>query len=243
MRKFISILLFSIMFTCAFGQSKSEAFYKIMLKEYKKLEVENSAQRDYIINKVKEDLIDIPEDYKVKLEYNDFIIGLETIKFNDTVIKKNVKDLDRSLTKGLEFREDKFDNKTIISSKGNNTIDPYIVILHPTNLMVLRLKMNFNGNNWIYMDKATFLIDNIPYEYWFKNKPQRDVNGSSISMVNERADEVVDDKLKEIINKIMNTKDPVEVKFSGEKYKIQKITNKEIYRLDQTIKVFNELNK
>lgn len=243
MKKIISILLLSISFLYVKAQTQSESFYKVLLHSYKTMRVENSAQKSYIIKKLKEDLTNIPSDYKIKAEYDSFIIELESMKLNDHLAKKNINQIDKSLTRGLEIREDKFDGKTIISSKGNNTIDPYIIILHPSNQMVLRLRMNYNGNGWIFMDKAIFLIDDVPYEYSFNNKPYRDVTGSSISMVNERADEIVDDQLMEIMSKIMNTKNPVEVKFIGDKYKIQKITNKEIYKLDQTIKIFNELSK
>lgn len=124
---------------------------------------------------------------------------------------KSVSELTKDDLKDFRVNEDKFKEATFIHYKrwgGDTRFVPYISIKN--NNLRLRLVTEYKGRDWIFMDKVQFIIDGEKYEYTVY--PERDVQSQ---YVYERDDQTGTDYIINLLYKIANSKNKVEIRMSG----------------------------
>lgn len=234
----LAILYFILFKTTSLAQN-SDAFYTLLLDQYKKTEVSSNAHRQLILSMIEKDLQEMVES-SVKDDFIAYKNKLLLLDFTDATVSRDLSALTKTDLKGLVVNHDKFSQKTIIKPNSNFTISPYLVITGDQS-MYLRLKIYYSGSGWIFMDRATFLINDIPYDYNFKSQPRRETKYSRIAPVEEVLDDLVDPDLLKILQLIAESKMPFEVKLSGDKYTIEKINQRNIDRVRSILNIYNNL--
>lgn len=238
-RHIILTILCFILFKVTSRAQSSDALNTLLLNQYKKIEVSSNAYRQLILSMIDEDIEEMDES-PVKDDFIAYKNELLLLDFTDATVTKDLSVLTKDDLKGLVVNHDKFSQKTIIKPNSNFTISPYLVITADQS-MYLRLKIYYSGSGWIFMDHATFLINDIPYHYYFKSQPERETRHSRIAPVEEVLDDLVDTDLLEILHLIAESKKPFEVKLSGDKYTIEKINQRNINRVKNIIDVYEKL--
>lgn len=234
---FIAILFFAFN---SFSQERSSAFNKIMLQQYKALPVNNSKARDYVIDQAKKDMANIKDSVMLS-EYQDLIDELNKKEFKE-VKGKPLSSLSKSDLKGFKVKEDKFKKMTFITPYGSLTggkdpLEIYLAIDEYNNVFK-RLKINYSGKDWVFMDKLLFLINDKVYKYSLVDEPERDVSGS---YVHENADELILEELDNVLAYIFIADGPVSIRFQGNKYVDQKLTPSVINRLKKSDELYEKL--
>ena len=153
--------------------------------------------------------------------------------------KKENFDKAKQALKSFRKKEDEFEGVKFFSEKRTpyyanvNFIYPYIS--NSSNNYYLRLKLQYTSDNWLFINRAIFLIDGIKYE--ISGNFKRDNN----STIWEWLDLSVGDKERNILEMLANSK-KAKVRYEGDKYyKDRTITSKEKSIIRKTLKVYDGL--
>lgn len=241
MRNYLLICILIVLSKSSIGQTYSENFYKILLSEYKKMEIKNSAQRDFLMKQIDKDFPNIPNNYKVKGEYEELIRKLKSNQFDDKPVNTSLSSIPIEVIKKFDIEEDKFNKRVILKPKSKSDFTPYLILFNDSKSITFRFKIEYRGDNWLFMDHAIFLINDSPYRIDFKEKVNRDLSASSFSTIKEISDEIVDDSFLDILKKIVQQDRTVDVKLSGEKYNIRKINSKDKENISLVINLYEKL--
>ena len=192
-------------------------------------------EEEKIHNEVTKNIEDEISDERKK-EIQDSI--LSAIEDNKLLIKENYDKALQSL-KSFRKKEDEFEGVKFYSEKRTpyyanvNFIYPYIS--NSRNNYYLRLKLQYTSDNWLFINRAIFLIDGIKYE--ISGNFERDNN----STIWEWLDLSVGDKERDILEMLANSK-KAKVRYEGDKYyKDRTITSKEKSIIRKTLKVYDGL--
>lgn len=136
---------------------------------------------------------------------------------HQNALKDLNKDLE-SLKRKMDFNEDEFNQITWVSPKSSkgtygNRVYVYFGIKND-NLQSPRLKIRYYGDDWLFWEKATFLIDGTPYNYIPTSRPSRDNN----SDVWETSDQIISENMLNILKSMFEAKE-VKYRLSGKYYK------------------------
>lgn len=151
----------------------------------------------------------------------------------------------KSLLSQFRVEKDKFssDGKVVYKHKntpegiGSNAVYCYI-ITRRDNKPVLRFRIDYSSDDWLFFSKAQFLVDDKPFEY-FPSKPEREVGYDSNVM--EWSDDFVESTEFNIISALSEAKS-AEVKLTGPKfYDVKKISAKNLESIRETKMLFYAL--
>lgn len=175
----------------------------------------------------------------IKQDYSDYADKINQYRFIDSKAR-SFAEVPKDLLRKFDHKYDKFTKVRYLSPKGHmfDNIAPYILIDKDDRLF-LRTKVRFDGGGWIFMDKMFILINGDVDEYVFKGEPDRDVNSRAI--VRESFDNLVDEHLYTILNKIVNAKSVVSVRLEGDKRFDMDLNERNIRRIRETLQLFNYL--
>lgn len=101
-----------------------------------------------------------------------------------------------------------------------------------------RFVLRYYGEDWIFWDKAKFLIDGNTYDYYPDSKPERDNN----SKVFETSDENLTTNIKSIILSIINSKTS-KYRLLGKYRYDRKITNRQKNDLKKVLELHSNFNE
>lgn len=193
------------------------------------------SEEEEIYNEVTKNIEEEISDERKK-EIQDSI--LSAIEDNKLLKKENYDKAIQSL-KSFRKKEDEFEDVKFYSDKRTpyyanvNFIYPYIS--NSNNNYYLRLKLQYASDNWLFINKATFLIDGLTFEV--RGNFKRDNN----STIWEWLDMKVGDDEKVILELLANSK-KAKVRYTGNKYyKDRTITSKEKSIIRKTLKVYDGL--
>lgn len=224
----------------AFGQEKPDLKQIYSLADILK-KSNNSKQRDSIIvemKKVRDNLGDFD-----KTLANTFInVSQQLVDAKKTGVRaKSISDLSKADLKGFVVDEDKFKHTTFITNRwgmNNPAVLPYIAINEGN--VYLRIKTQYYGSNWIFMDRVQFIIDGKDYSYQI-SEPDRNV--ISASDLKESSDDIATDKQIEILNAIVGSKSNVSVRLSGQRYRDTNIDSGTKKKIKETLDLYEKLKK
>jgi hypothetical protein len=104
----------------------------------------------------------------------------------------------------------------------------------------MNLIVNYRGSGgWIFMDKIIVLARDKSYSYNFKNTPSREATGGS--NVHEQLTEAVSPEVLDILDNIVISDTPVEVRLSGENYVDRKINAKNVELISRVLSIYDKL--
>ncbi|MFC4688661.1 hypothetical protein ACFO4P_17095 [Epilithonimonas pallida] len=198
-------------------------------------------QQDSIISEMK----------KVRDNLGDFDKGLANTFINVSeqlintkklgVRSKDLSELSKSELKGFKIDEDKFKHTIFITNRWGFSIpviQPYIAINDGN--AFLRVKTQYNGFSWIFMDRVQLIIDGKDYFYEIPNTERNVLSGGKVK---ESSDYIADEKQIEILKAIVNSKDKISVRLSGQKYYDTIIDSGTKTKFKELLELFDKLKK
>jgi hypothetical protein len=172
--------------------------------------------------------------------YTDYIEEINKLSFVDSK-SKSIDILSKEDLKGLEVKYDKFTGITHIRAKDYELypLSAYLKI-DKENRLFMNLIVNYRGSGgWIFMDKIIVLARDKSYSYNFKNTPSREATGGS--NVHEQLTEAVSPEVLDILDNIVISDTPVEVRLSGENYVDRKINAKNVELISRVLSIYDKL--
>lgn len=126
--------------------------------------------------------------------------------------------------KKFSYEYDKFKKVGFINVKNKWTvynIMPYLAVKEGN--LIMRLLTSYVGSEWLFFENVHFIIDGKDYQYSALSS-KRDVLNSSVS---ESLDTPVDENMLAVLEAIANSKEQIEFRLTGQKYKDYKLSSKE----------------
>lgn len=155
------------------------------------------------------------------------------------LIKDNLRKKSLSKLKSFRAKKDEFNDLTFYTHKkaprytSTNFIYPYIG--KKGDYFYLRLQLQYASNDWLFINKAIFLVDGKKYE--LTGTWDRDNN----TRIWEWNDIAVDDDILFMLKDISNSK-KTKVRYVGSQYhKDRVLTSKEKMIIKQTIDIYQDL--
>jgi len=236
MKKAIVLLATILMSTYLFSQEKDslDKVNRIMLNYLKSIDVESGAIRDLLISQA-DSILEKTTDIELTRKTNQFIDNLRMVEFADFKAKP-LSAADGQLVSKFNVKEDKFKGLTFITHKKASNFYPYIGL--GKDIIYLRLVNKYNGDDWIFFDKVTLLIDDKKFEYEI-SAPNRDVGGSG--KVYEKSDKMVDKILLDMLDYLSSSNGEIEYRMSGKYYVDNKFSKRDYQVFVDTMDLFNSL--
>jgi hypothetical protein len=142
---------------------------------------------------------------------------------------------------GFNVRYDEFQEVVFVRQDynlGMNFIEMYLVSKNTSSdrgVNNLRMVVNYYGDDWVFWDKATFLVDGKRFEFDYSIlETHREANGGT---VDEYFDVLVQDE-RNFLDAI-ETCVSIKYRLSGSKWYERELTSKEIDDLKDMIKLYN----
>lgn len=229
-------LLLLMCSTFLFAQEKDN-FNTVLFNEIIKIPIETSKQKPVLFKQL-DDILSVTKDTLLIRRVSEYKEKVEQIEFFNE-IPVDISKIDLKSKKEFKIREDKFQQVTFIKPKqSTNDFYPYLVI--DKGIMYMRLVTNYSGNGWIFMEKAIILIDGEKFTYNLGNTDREVNSGGSVS---ESSDVVVDVQTMDILRKIANSKDLVEIRLTGDKYRDRTFSKKEILKIQNALNLYDEFEQ
>lgn len=242
MKKIILLLCFVpfIGFSQEKTISEPDLVNRQMLNFLKIQDVSYSAVKDLLITKI-ETIKKETKDSLLVVDCDKYITTLNAIKFPE-VKKGSLSNVSSESLKNFYVSTDKFNDITIISSKKNkgwNRLSAFIRIYGKDVYLLVTTK--YSGKDWLFIENVTVLVDN---EKLFYKVGKADRNVSPSAYVTEEITMIADDYLYNVLTKISNSVNELDIRFDGSKgEKDFKLTLKEIEDIKRTLTVYNEITK
>ncbi|WP_345205885.1 hypothetical protein [Chryseobacterium ginsengisoli] len=167
-------------------------------------------------------------------------VDSKNIRYTSKPIIVNFESLDKDIQRKYSYKFDKFKDTGFIEVKraSQNKIKGYLVIKE--NKIMLRLVTSYSGNEWLFFDKAIFLIDGKNYQYDTPS-PRRDI--SSGARVEETSDLGVNENMLTLMNAIANSNSnsKIEYRLTGDKYSDAKLTENEKECIALVLDLYNKM--
>jgi len=173
-------------------------------------------------------------------------VYLEKIEFEKERIKEVREAVEKAKKRlsGLRSKKDEFNNVTWYRDRSSTTytnrsdIFLYFGIENGAKLLPLRFRIQYYGDDWLFMQGVTFLIDGETFDYnpgsW-----ERD-NDAKIWEWNDSA---INPNSMKIIEKLINSKS-AKIRFKGRKYYDDKvITSRQIDAVKNVFEIYQSLEK
>lgn len=242
MRKIFTILMLTIVCT-AFSQEK-DIVNRVMFNSVNKLFLDISSDEEKelwltelikIESKTKDtELLDLVKEKKYSVSKLNF--PRTTFDFQDISI------LNPKENKGYEFDFDKFKGRYFIYSKNayrhDFILDPYIS--YKDGKATVFLTIRYYGNSWVFHDKVKFIINNEVIDFKV-DKP--DTKVLTAGKVKEYSDTRLNSDGIELLRKIANSENPIDIRFEGDKISDQVINKKVISHVKNILDFFDKFKK
>jgi hypothetical protein len=184
------------------------------------------------------------DDAGVRIMFSQTIDVLKSAKnssFTAKPLKTDFTLLDKDFQKNFRKNDDKFKETSFIKIKTylRNRIIPYISIKN--GVVRLRLTTEYIGSGWLFFTKAIFNIDGKNYEYNVDDTPDREVRSGGT--VQEYSDDIIDETKLIVLKAIVDSKNTVEYRLSGEKYQDFKLTEKDKEAISLVLTLYDKLTQ
>ncbi len=231
----IAVLLFSVV---AYGQ-KDSALDKIVEISEKVQTAKTPEERAVFIEELKS-VLETTDSKVVKGAGTKLLKALEELSAQESLMvqAKKLNEVDKKLSRGLLKKKDKFKGLTFIKSQWRGEIYPYIC-LSDEGTMCLRFVTMYRGKDWVFYDKVIVLCDGEKIEFAVEDT-DRKVNSSA--GVSERADNLADKKMIELLRKIAKA-ESVELRFSGKYVADRKLKRTYKKNIKKVLDLYDALKK
>lgn len=239
-RILITLSVVLLLVGSTFAQKQSDKFYEAYLTQIRKIPIDSDAARNVVLKNLNKTIDEMGESSNVKRLYTNYINEIQSLSFTDGK-SRSIDVLSKDDLKGLEVKQDKFTGITHIRAKDYNLypLSAYLKI-DKENRLFMNLIVNYRGSGgWIFMDKMIVLARDKSYTYNFKNMPRRETTGGS--SVQEQLSEAVSPELLDILDNIVISDTPVEVRLSGENYVDRKISTKNVDLISKVLSIYDKL--
>lgn len=239
---FLGFMVIGIIITFIFAPSEEEL--KIINKEKKE---KNLNQYNTSVNKFLEEKNFIQANIMLGK-----IVDSDSLNTNISFLRKEISSQYKSASKTIKkelsvlkskmnFKKDEFKSLTWIEAKYKkgsygNRIYCYFS-KDSKGVSSPRLVIRYYGNDWIFWNKVTFLVDGQSFIYYPNKTPKHDNNTS----VWETTDEVLSEQMKTIIGKMFNAK-TVKYRLEGKYIKDLTLSKRNIKAIKEVLK-YNYLLK
>lgn len=152
---------------------------------------------------------------------------------------KTLKEIDKELKllkSKMNLEHDEFKNITWVYPKGANTsygnrVYGYFGI-QDDKIFEPRFVIRYYGDDWLFWESATFLIDGKPYEYTIPKKPKRSNSGGSVW---ETSDAQLTSSTNAILKAMFKAKE-VKYRLTGKYYKDFKLSKTRVKDIENVMK-------
>lgn len=208
MKKLLFLLVIIPFFS--FSQNTDPVNRK-MLEYFKKQPVSTFEIRDFL-KKSTQDIIEKTKDTVLIVEGLEYIIYLN--KVNVASPKKiNLSKASEKDLKKFSIDYDKFNKSSLYFFKRNRNDRVKLNLKVINDKAILALVVSYNAREWLFFNSVTFLIDDTKESIIF-SKPEREVGTPYISEIGVN---YVDDEIMNILEKIIQSKNIISMRYSGSK--------------------------
>ena len=235
--KTICLLLLLTQF--AFGQdpaNKPDVVNRGVFEYLQKQDISTSELRDLVISEM-EKIRDNTSDAALKQSCQDYIESAKKSKVIEAV-PVDLQKAPKELLKKFNVSSDKFTDQTFVSHKKNTHERLQLTMRITKNKAMLVLKTYYNGKDWLFIEHVTFLIDGETYNYFLK-EPTRDVQMGGVTEIGIN---FVNDDIKLMLEKALQSDKPVDVRFDGSKGNLDFVISKgDLQRLNESLELYRSI--